>query len=130
MTRILQVTSRDNPRVKEARRVRDGHQREKIFVEGFRLLEEAVRSRLDIDCLFVSEEARERASDLVDAANAAEVYEVGKAAFQSIADTVSSQGILALATRPRSDREVIEQGLTSASLPLVIFLESTNNPSN
>jgi RNA methyltransferase, TrmH family len=130
MTRTLQVTSRDNPRVKEARRVRDGRQRDKIFVEGVRLVEEAVRSGLDIDCLFVSNEASVRAEKLLEATNAVEVYQLGDAAFQSIADTVNSQGILALIARPRSGRELIDQRIHGASLPLVIFLHQTNNPSN
>ena len=130
MPLILQVTSRDNPRVKEARRVRDGRQRDKIFVEGVRLLEEAVRSRINIDCLFVSNEARMRVAELIEAANPTEVYQLGNAAFQSIADTVNSQGILALAARPPLGRDLIELRMSTASLPLVIFLHQTNNPSN
>jgi RNA methyltransferase, TrmH family len=130
MTRILQVTSRDNPRVKEARRVRDGRQRDKIFVEGVRLLQEAVRSNVEIDCLFVSNEGRARSAELVEAARASEVYQLGNSAFQSIADTVTSQGILGLAERPRSGREAIEERLQTASLPLAVFLHETNNPSN
>ena len=130
MTQIVEVTSRDNSRVKEAKRVRDGRERDKIFIEGVRLLEEAVRSRLQIECLYVSKDAQARAGELINAANAAEVYLLGDAAFQSIADTVNSQGILALATRPRSGRDVIERSMASAAIPMVIFLESTNNPSN
>jgi len=131
MTRILQVTSRDNSRLKEARRVRDGRQRDKIFVEGVRLLEEAVRSQIEIDCLFVSNEAPARVAELVQAAGAREIYELGRSAFDSISDTVSSQGILGLAQRPpESGRESIEQALLTAPLPLVIFLLQTNNPSN
>ena len=130
MRPIVQVTSRDNPRVKEARRVRDGRQRDKIFVEGVRLLEEAVRSNLDIECLFVSNEGRERGAELLETANATEIYELSSSAFQSISDTVSSQGVLALAARPDSGREAIEQRLAIAPVPLVIFLRQTNNPSN
>lgn len=124
------MTSRDNRRLKEARRVRDGRQRDKIFVEGVRLLKEAVRSDLVMDCLFVSSDGRVRAADLIDAARAHEIYELGDSAFQSISDTVTSQGILGLAERPPSGRAAIEKRLSTAAVPLVIFLLNTNNPSN
>src|SRR5688572_5796619 len=118
MGQIVHVTSRDNARVKEARQIRDGKQREKIFVEGLRLVEEAVRSGIEIEILFVSEDAAELASALIDAAQSGEVYQLSDTAFRSIADTVTSQGILAIAKRPSETKHVIEQRLEAAAVPL------------
>ena len=45
------ITSRDNSFVKRARAIRDGKNREQIFIEGLRLCEEAVQA-LSVDDIF------------------------------------------------------------------------------
>ena len=130
MPGIIQISSRDNARLKDARRVRDGKQRDKIFIEGVRLVEEAVRSGLSLESLFVSNEGMARASELVHAAAQAETYQLGDSVFESISDTVTSQGIVAIAPRPAARRGEVENGLSSATVPIVLFLHQTNNPSN
>jgi RNA methyltransferase, TrmH family len=129
-TELRQITSRDNDRLKNARRVRDGKVDDKIFLEGVRLVAEAIRSRTRIDSLFISSDARSGAEDLVEIAGAKVVYEVSDAAFQSLADTATAQGIIALADRPTAGREEIERRLETSAIPLVVFLDRVNNPSN
>ena len=53
---IDRITSKDNSLLRDARAVRDGKIEEMIFVEGLRLCEEAVNSRLPIQALVYSEE--------------------------------------------------------------------------
>lgn len=130
MREIIQIASRDNARVKDARRIRDGKDRDKIFVEGVRLVEEVIRSPLSIDSLFVSNDALTGAHELIDSASAREIYHVTDPVLESIADTVSSQGLVAIAERPSAGRGEIENRLATAPLPLVVFLYQTNNPSN
>jgi TrmH family RNA methyltransferase len=130
MPGILKITSRDNEQLKDARRVRDGKVRDRIFIEGVRLVEEAVRSGATIDRLFVSDTGAERNGELIREAGAREVFQLSDAAFQSIADTVTSQGVVALAERPAGGRAAIEERLSTTSVPVVVFLYETNNPSN
>ena len=53
---IQKIESRDNPRLKLARKIRDGREHEFVFVEGTCLAEEAVWSDLRIEfCLFDSQ---------------------------------------------------------------------------
>jgi len=130
MGQILHVTSRSNARVKEARQIRDGNQREKIFIEGLRLVEEAVRSEMEIDTLFVTDESFQRASAMIDASGANEIYRLTDPAFRSIADTVTSQGILAIARRPSETRVAIDERIKRSGAPLIVFLHRANNPSN
>lgn len=127
---MIRITSRDNVHVKEAKRVRDGKQRDKIFIEGVRLIEEAVRSEAKMHCLFVSDDGLDRNGELVGATTAREVYQLADPVFQSIADTVTSQGIAALAERPVAGPIELEKRLSTASVPLVAFLYEINNPSN
>ena len=49
------ISSRDNARMKHAHRVRDGKERGSIFVEGSRLVGEALRSEVTIDEAYFSE---------------------------------------------------------------------------
>ena len=52
---MLKITSRDNQKIKLAKKVRDGKVRISIFIEGLRLAEEALRSDLEISDIFFTE---------------------------------------------------------------------------
>ncbi len=127
---MVQIASRDNARVKDAKRVRDGKDRDMIFIEGVRIVEEAIRSQIPIDCLFVSNDGLARGRELIDSAAVSEIYHVTDPVFRSMADTVSSQGMIAIARRPCAGREQLDKRLPAATVPLVVFLHETNNPSN
>ena len=131
MRKIVDIASRDNARVKEARRVREGKERDKIFVEGVRLVEEAIRSQVSIDCLFLSgNDGFDRQLNLINPSDLVEIFRVPDSVFKSLADTVSSQGLIAIAKRPVAGREELETSLRTSTVPLIVFLYATNNPSN
>ena len=118
------ITSRDNTKLKLARAVRDGREPSRIFIEGVRLFEEALRSGLDIQHVLIS-------SDVSDSVKLAEltvtqrssVIKVASRLFDSIADTRSTQGMIALAAKPRAGMNDIPAGQT-------VLLHQVNNPSN
>ena len=58
------------------------------------------------------------------------IVELPDKIFRSIADTEQPQGIVLIAKRPKTSIENIESRITSALLPIVIFLKEINNPSN
>lgn len=121
------ITSRDNRRLINARKVRDGGIRELIFIEGKRLAAEALSAGLVIDECLVADSFGE--SDLVDEiASHAPVFEVPDNLFRTIVDTTNPQGIVVLAQLPRSGF------LHRDDLPLdaspFVFLKDVNNPSN
>jgi len=130
MPEIVQITSRDNARLKDAKRVRDGKVHDRIFIEGVRLVEEAVRSNVELDCVFVSDEGDDRASAVIENAPTANIYRLSNAGFKSISDTVTSQGLAAIARRPSPGPTHVEERLTNGSSPVVVFLYEINNPSN
>lgn len=130
------IDSRDNPRLKHARKVRDGLERFHIFVEGLRLAEEAVRSGIEIsECLIETNfEDRERIASLVEEIQnkTRDVFELSRKSFESIADTKTSQGIVLVCKRPSSDFGTFDRALSSRPgfLPLIIMLTEINNPAN
>ena len=132
---MLKITSRDNPRLKQARRVRDGDIKKLIFVEGLRLAEEVLRSCLQIEEAFVSENftESERGQEFFEKYLAKKVLtaEVSDGAFNSLADTKTSQGIVLIVQKPATGKFKIEGALQKAEqMPLVVLLHQINNPSN
>lgn len=125
------ITSRKNPFIQQARAVRDGRERELVFVEGVRLCEEALRAGVDFDSVFYTAEVEEssRGARLVEELRRVcpHALPVIESVLESIADTKTSQGVVALARRPRTGVDVIGLG---DEIPLVVIMHRANNPAN
>ncbi len=130
MDEVRKITSRDNDRLKEARRVRDGKDPGRIFIEGVRLVREAVHSGIAIGDIFITGESKSKLGELIGSAPCDAVYELNDQAFQSICDTVNSQGIIAIAQRPVATFETLELALANSTVPLLVVLHGISNPSN
>lgn len=135
MNRLPQIASRDNQRLTRARRIRDGRALGMMFIEGKRLVIEALRSDTGVEDAFVSSkfaDSRENADIIEKLCRATTfVFEIPDRIFGTIAGTENSQGIIVLANQPKADRILIEKRLASAVyLPLIVYLSEINNPSN
>jgi TrmH family RNA methyltransferase len=141
------ITSRHNALVKHARAVRDGREsQDQIFIEGLRLAEEAVRSRLVIQDVLYTEkfQQEERGARLLYELKGvgARLSLLSEDALASISDTRTPQGIVMLASRPHAGRETllaVSKTLSSESeragnveidLPLIVIIHGINNPAN
>lgn len=132
MTRHTEVIkSRKNPLAQHARAVREGREGGLIFVEGVRLAEEAVAAALNFETVLYAEsfERDERAALLLKRLRRVceRVTPVSESVLESVSDVKSSQGVVAVARRPSTGREVIE---TPNTKPLVVIMHRVNNPSN
>ena len=121
------ITSRDNRRLIDARKVRDGKVRELIFLEGRRLVGEALRSEIELAECFAAD-SFDDGELLAKIASRCDVRRVADNSFRSITDTESPQGIALIAQRPGSTLAALDVG--SADVPVVVFLKEANNPSN
>jgi RNA methyltransferase, TrmH family len=136
MNELQKITSRENQKLKFAKKVRDGKITSKIFIEGVRLAEEILRSNLKIDEVFINENfaTSKRERELINSflADSVSIFEIPDAIFRSIADTSQSQGIVIIAEKPQSSKSEIEKNLINNGLKsaLVIMLFEINNPSN
>jgi TrmH family RNA methyltransferase len=130
------ISSRDNPRVKLARKVRDGKDEDLVFVEGLRLAEEAAQSNLRIEYCIVTPEfgSSDREAKLLGSLSdvGVEILEVDDRIFQSIAETRSPQGTILICRRPTTDRVSFEKriGPRRSELAVIVMLYEVNNPSN
>lgn len=131
MAELTTISSRDNSRLKFARRVRDGREPQLMFIEGRRLCRDAVASPIDVVEAFVTgsfiasdpkfiELLRQRDID---------VFTISEDLLCSIADTRSPQGVILVARRPA--RASIDDILKrSSDLPAAVYLFEVNDPSN
>lgn len=117
------ITSRDNAKLKFARFVRDGRETGLIFIEGVRLVQEALRSGVSIRSAFVSAEFPSELPEPLSNTRI-ETAKVAEKAFASIVDTENSQGIVLIAERPAASLD------TFRPIAPVVLLHQVNNPSN
>jgi len=125
------ITSRKNPLAQRARAVRDGREKGLVFVEGVRLCEDALRASAVFEAVLYTRAltADGRGQALLERLRGVcrSTHAVSEDVLESVSDTRTPQGVVALALRPRTGRERIEQ---AAGVPLVVVLHRANNPSN
>lgn len=130
------ITSRDNQKLKRARKVRDGKIKNSIFIEGVRHCEEVLRSKAKVEDCFFSENFIKnlRGRELIESLSKQNmnIAEIEEAVFQTIADTKTSQGIILIVEKPDTTKENFDAKTQEISLnyPLLIYLSEINNPSN
>lgn len=133
---MLEITSRDNRRLKNARKVRDGRINDAIFIEGVRLAAEALQSDLELSEIFFSESflANEGFAQLQKTINPEKthIFRVSDDLLSSISDTKTSQGVVIIAKLPPGNKKSIESKLKTnfQTRSLVVMLHEINNPSN
>ncbi|MEK7723098.1 MAG: RNA methyltransferase [Acidobacteriota bacterium] len=132
MNHIPKINSKENHKLKLVRAVRDGRENSKIFVEGLRLVEELLTTKLTISFAIFCPRLKEtpRGITLINSIlnKSIETFEVENNIFDSLADTKNSQGIILIAEKPKTGKDLVECSLSKN--PLLILLHQVNNPAN
>ena len=128
------ITSGDNPRIKYFKRLVKRRFREaegKFVVEGVRFVEEALASAMSVETVIFSSKLlqNERGNALL-----LEIYnsgiallEVTEEIMESLADTATPQGVMAIVKAFEADLEVI---LTSTQKHLFVLVDGIQDPGN
>lgn len=127
---IEKITSKQNPLIKRLRRVRAGQENHLVFIEGVRLIEEALNAGAHFESVaFTSAlETTGRGAQLLDQLQ----HVPCRGAFVTpqillaIADTESPQGVVAVVSRPHSD---IEE-LFARQPTLLVIADGLQDPGN
>src|SRR5688572_18720194 len=108
---MQKITSRDNQKLKFARKVREGKEKDAIFVEGLRLAEELLRSDLEIfECFFSESFNRNNQEFLTEISNkSGNLAEIPDKIFASLSDTKTSQGVILIAEKPKQEKNEINK---------------------
>jgi TrmH family RNA methyltransferase len=127
---VEKITSRQNPLVKRFRRVHAGSERQHIFLEGVRLIEDAINTnaRFESVAFTAALEASERGAILLDALRRVPCRGalVSKQVMEAIADTETPQGVAAIVSRPYAELD----GLFAASPDLLVIADELQDPGN
>lgn len=125
------INSRRNPLAQRARAVRDGREKGLVFVEGVRLCEEALRASIEFEAVLYTRALTEggRGAALVERLREVcrDTHGVSEDVLESVSDTKTPQGVVALGRRPPHGRATIEQ---APGVPLLVVMHRANNPSN
>jgi TrmH family RNA methyltransferase len=130
-SRLRRVSSRQNALVKDLRKAlsqgeptAEGH----LAVEGFRMIEEAIRSGLRFQAVFFSEAGSGHATRLLpQIGSQVEVLLLPDEVFLSAVSTESPQGVAALVKlRPYKFEDLLESG----SDPLLVGVAGLQDPGN
>jgi RNA methyltransferase, TrmH family len=125
------ITSRKNSLAQRARAVRDGREKELVFVEGVRLCEEALRASAVFEAVMYTRGLSEdrRGNTLLERLREVcqNTHAVSEDVLESVSDTKTPQGVVALVRRPRTGRETVEH---VEGVPLFVIMHRANNPSN
>lgn len=126
------IASKDNPRLVKLRRIRDGRDRERIFIEGRRLTDEAFAAGLaNIECFIREDRYTSDLRGQIDQLLGERAFVVKEKIFRSLADTAESQGIILTADRPSyRPADVFSRFKNENCVPIAVMMESANNPSN
>ncbi|MGH9646852.1 MAG: TrmH family RNA methyltransferase [Bryobacteraceae bacterium] len=120
------LISDKNPLLKEVRRLASGGapgEDRLVLAEGPHLLDEALRSKIEIHAVILSESAPEISAG--GSAGTTRVVRVLDSLFHKLASTESPQGVLALVRLPEWTIEDLLAGT-----PLVVVLDGVQDPGN
>lgn len=127
---VEKITSRHNPLVKRFRRVRAGNERQHVFLEGVRLIEDALSTGARFETIaFTSElESSERGALLLEALRLVQCRGalVSRQVMEAIADTQTPQGVTAIVGRPFFELD----DLFARSLDLLVIADELQDPGN
>ncbi|MBI3652259.1 MAG: RNA methyltransferase [Acidobacteria bacterium] len=127
---VEKITSKQNPLIKRFRRVRSGDEHHLIFIEGIRLIEEALKAGVHFESIAYSLalEANERGAQLQDDLLHVPCRGalVPQQILDAIADTETPQGIVAIASRPHFELADV----FNAYVPLILVADELQDPGN
>lgn len=122
------ITSKENNTIKDIKKLKDKKYRnetERFIIEGFRFVEEGLKSSFTIDKILVKESVlakfKEKFQDYIEK-NIEKIYVTGDNIFKSIAATENSQGVLAV-VKMNSQKQHVEDGI-------YILIDKVQDPGN
>lgn len=127
---VEKITSRQNPLVKRFRRVRAGSERHHVFIEGVRLIEDAIRADAHFESVAFTPalEANDRGIALLDALQSVPCRgaQVSRQVMEAISETESPQGVAAIVSRPYFELK----DLFALDPDLIIIADQLQDPGN
>src|SRR5262245_21150275 len=127
---VEKIVSKQNPLVKRFRRVRLGSEPHHVFIEGSRLIDDALRAGVHFESVAFTPtfEASERGGQLIEEFKQVHCRGavITQPILEAIADTESPQGIVAIVSRPYYELA----DLFTEATPLLVIADGLQDPGN
>ena len=119
------IEKRSDPAVRHLRNVRDGEDRERVFCEGFRLVEELLKSGWPVQEAYATPETEERARSLLQqhGSPSAPLRVVSESVMTFVSSLETPPGLIAIAKKRRTPS-------MSSATPLILVLHGLQLPQN
>lgn len=119
------ITSRQNPLLKELQPIRDDRKSPLLFLEGPRLIQEAITAKFALEMLILDDKFPETAFLAPLRKSSRRVFVVSDDVFRIVSDVDNPQGLLAIARKPAWTWEHIEK-----RKGLILILDGIQDPGN
>jgi TrmH family RNA methyltransferase len=127
---VEKIVSKQNPLVKRFRRVRLGNETHHVFIEGSRLIDDALHAGVHFESVAFTAtfEASERGGQLIEELTQVRCRGavITQPILEAIADTESPQGIVAIVSRPYYELA----DLFTEATPLLVIANGLQDPGN
>lgn len=108
---MIYIESKDNSIFKNTRKLKERKNRnkEKLYIiEGFRLLEEALKSKVSLSYIFIIKKEEEKVLNLIEKYNyKGRVFGLSNELFNEISDTKNSQGVIGI-VEMEEEKEILD----------------------
>lgn len=126
------IKSKDNQKIKLVRSLENKKSRDLhglYVIENIKLIEEAIKEKISFEFIFMSESLSDKAdtSKLIDTLekNKIEYHFIDNSLFKDISNTVSSQGIIGIAKKPKHNIDAIIKNNN-----FIVFCDKLQDPGN
>lgn len=117
------IDKRTHPAIHPVREIRDGKNKKFIFCEGEKVLQELLKSKTEIESIYLTPDWAHQLSDTLQRTK--HVF-VSEKVMSFISDVTSPQGIITLARRPTSALPLS----VANKIPLILLLHKIQLPQN
>lgn len=117
------ITSKDNSKIKEIKKLKEKKYRKTAFiVEGIKMLKEAISEKVEIDTIIIREDTE--LDFKLDSELEKKVIHVTKNVFETISDVVSPQGVLVVINKKIDDNKI------NQNAEYILALDGIQDPGN
>jgi TrmH family RNA methyltransferase len=117
------IDKRTHPAIHPIREIRDGKNKKFIFCEGEKVLQELLRSKAEIESIYLTPDWAHQLSDIL---QKTKHFFVSERVMAFISDVTTPQGIITVARRPASAQPLS----VPAKTPLILLLHKIQLPQN
>lgn len=122
---VRKIEKRSDPMIRHLRKVRDGEDHERVFCEGFRLVEELLKSGWPVQEAYATPETEDRARALLHkhGSPTAPLRLLSESVMAFVSSVETPPGLIAVAKKKRTPS-------TSPAAPLIVVLHGLQLPQN